>query len=54
MQLKITGDQSTSLKDLWKWLKGIGHTHSCLKRWKAKASEASSYYPSEKLKELIR
>lgn len=46
MQVKIIGEQSTSLKDLWKWLKGIGHTHSCLKRWKAKATEASTYYTS--------
>jgi hypothetical protein len=38
MQLKITGEQSSSLKELWKWLKGIGHTHSCLKRWKGKAT----------------
>lgn len=54
MQVKIAGEQSASLKDLWKWLKGIGHTHSCLKRWKAKATEASTYYTSEKLKDLIR
>jgi len=50
MQMKISGEQATSLKELWKWLKGIGHTHSCLKRWKGKAAEASSYYPSDKLK----
>jgi hypothetical protein len=54
MQLKISGEQSASLKDLWKWLKGLGQTHSSLKRWKGKATEASSYYPSDKLRELIR
>jgi hypothetical protein len=54
MQFKITGEQATSLRDLWKWLKGIGHSHSCLKRWKAKAEEGGASYPAEKLKELIR
>lgn len=46
MQIKISGEQSASLKDLWKWLKGIGHAHSCLKRWKSKAIESSTYSSS--------
>jgi hypothetical protein len=53
MQFKITGEQAGSLRELWKWLKGIGHSHSCLKRWKAKASETGPTNP-EKLKDLIR
>jgi len=54
MQIKITGEQASSLKDVWKWLKGMGQAHSYLKKWKSKATEAIPYCASEKLKELIR
>jgi hypothetical protein len=54
MQIKITGEQATSLKDLWKWLKALGQSQSYLKKWKSKATEAVPYGTSEKLKELIR
>ena len=37
MYFKIKGHQCGSLRELWKWLKSLGHAQSCLKRWKGRA-----------------
>lgn len=36
MHLKIMGFQTDSLKELWRWLKGMGYTYSYLKKYKQK------------------
>lgn len=43
MQGKITGETASSLRELWKWLKALGHTHSCLKKWKTKADNFGTF-----------
>ena len=53
MKFKITGEQAVSLHEVWKWLKGVGHSHSNLKRWKSRA-ENSTYGSSDRLRELVR
>jgi len=53
MYFKIKGQQSVSLRELWKWLKALGQSQSCLRRWKGRA-ESSSHLTPERLRELIR
>ena len=49
MHYKIKGQQPESLRELWKWLKSLGHSQSCLKRWKGKA-ESGSCFAAERLR----
>lgn len=54
MHAKISGEETKSLKELWKWLKGLGHGYSCLKKWKRKVSKAGEGPATlDKLKEII-
>jgi len=45
------GHEVPSFKDLWRWLKKIGHTYSCLKKWYKSSTTMQDY---EELYRLIK
>jgi hypothetical protein len=38
MYFKIMGWRAGSLKELWRWLKGVGSTYSRLRKWRVRWS----------------
>ncbi len=42
---KITGVKVNSLKELWRWLKGIGMVCTWLKKWKVKINNCLANNP---------
>ena len=50
MHNKIMGYGVTNFKDLWRWLKKIGHTYSCLRKWYRSSSNMQN---NDELYEII-